>query len=348
MLIDQLPGWSNKTNPYNALLCDALVATGASVRDYAIKQLLSGEAPEIVHVHWPEYGLSRKEPWKARLTLEKLFLGMRLAKLKGARIIWTVHNLRPHERHHPALESTFYRRWLATIDGAVFLSRSSLAMAQERYPALRDLPCEVIPHGDYRPRLSRKWTQSEARSALGLPLESKIVASIGAVRRYKGIPDLVTKFLEIAKAHELLVIAGKCNEADLAMEIQSASKGDPRIKIDDRFLSDDLMESYTVASDFTIFPYTDILNSGSALYALSCSRPIMAPAIGSLPELQQDVGERWAWLYQGDLEGLFLREALDVPTRAQDADPPNLTRYEWGTIGEQTKAFYEQVIHGKA
>lgn len=342
MRVDQLPGWSNQTNPYNALLCDALVRAGCTVRDYSLKALIRSGAPEILHVHWPEYGLSQPSAFRARLVLAKLFAGVRIVKARGGKVVWTAHNLRPHERMYPGLEETFYRRWIAACDGVVALSSTASDAVMERYPDLRQKPNAVIRHGDYRPRLSGKWDRASARAELGLDANTRIMASVGAVRPYKNLPALASAFRAWAGPEDRLIIAGKANSEQLAEETRKSAENDGRILVVPEFLSDERMELFCTAADWLVFPYRDILNSGSALFSLSCGRPVLAPAIGSLPELREDVGAGWVRLYEGEFGPHSLELIADAPSGA-----PDLTLYDWDAIGRATFDFYREVRHGK-
>src|SRR3546814_7963709 len=75
--------------------------------------------------------------------------------------------------------------------------------------------------------------------------------------------------------------------------------------------SSDLIERITDEADAVVLPYRDIVNSGSALLALSRFRPVIAPRLGSLIELQGQVGEDWLWLYDGPLTGERMREGIE-------------------------------------
>ena len=59
-----------------------------------------------------------------------------------------------------------------------------------------------------------------------------------------------------------------------------------------------------------MLPYRQVTNSGSAVLALSARRPILGPRMGSLPEVQQLVGEDWVRLYEGSLSHTHLAEAI--------------------------------------
>jgi len=342
MRVLQLPGKAHATNPYNTLLCESIEAAGALVSEYSI-----GGTGDIVHVHWPEYPLSRRSELHARLALLKMFVGLRWAKMRGAKIVWTAHNLRPHERFYPNLERHFYKAWNGLIDGVVCLSEASRSALLDRYPELKSKPIFVIRHGDYRPRISGQQTKEAAREKLRIPQESRVIGSLGAIRSYKNIPMLVRAFSAVSEPSDLLLIAGKPNTEELKHEILSEAEGLANVRIDFKFLSDEEMELYGAACDGFVFPYKDILNSGSALYALSLGKRVIAPQLGSLPELKSDVGEDFVHLYEGDFGPEALRNGL-AWLQKPVATEPDLRRYDWSEIGRLHVEAYQTLTAAKS
>jgi len=346
----QLPGYSNKVNPYNAMLCDALVAAGAEVDDFRIKTFLKGSKPDILHVHWPEWWLSQS-PWqRAKRERSRLWLGVRLAKLRGAKLIWTAHNLRPHERHYPDAEARFYREWIAAVDGIIALSRLGLEQLEQAYPAVREKPRCVIPHGDFRPRL-RGISRQDARLQLGIPAETLLVGHFGLLRPYKNTPLLIRTFVEASARYEaatgqstLLIVAGSSTEPDFVEEVKTAAAGRSNVRLEIRYVEDAELEGLAAASNLVAMPFRDILNSGSALYALSAGTPILVPAIGAIPELQADVGADWVHLYSGEFTVDRLESAMVQSSNLPDGKKPKLDQYHWDRIGSQTLEAYQAVL----
>ena len=93
-----------------------------------------------------------------------------------------------------------------------------------------------------------------------------------------------------------------------------------------------------------VFPYSEILNSGSAILALSYDRPIAVPNLGALPELRRMVGDRWVLGYEGEIDGRILADALAWAENT--ARPPRapLEPLDWPAIGGKTLDAYRQVL----
>lgn len=170
-------------------------------------------------------------------------------------------------------------------------------------------------------------------------------AFLGAIRPYKNVPALLSAFRDAPEAGWRLVVAGKPLSADVRVDVSRRADGDDRIRLDLDFVPRERVQLYTRAADLLVFPYRDILNSGSALLALSFDRPILVPDRGALAELRQTVGDEWVRTYDGALDGRTLHDAMAWAT-ATPRDPTRLLRthhLDWDEIARQTVDAYDTV-----
>jgi beta-1,4-mannosyltransferase len=331
-------------NPYNARLYTAVQAQGVAVKDLRYLNLLV-RPPSVVHLHWPDLTfLSGPRRWRhiARLTL---FFGfLRVARLSGTRLVWTVHNLDSHEeRATPRIRAA--HRWLLlrNVDAFLSLSEEGLAATREAYPELRTVPGFVTPHGHYRLDYDLTGEKSEARDVLDLPQHSPVLVSTGAIRPYKNIPQLIRSFLQRPDDGSILAIAGKPSGAALREEIEQAAGGDPRVRLELSFLSPERMALWLRAADLVVLPYRAIQNSGSAVLALSAHRPVLVPALGSMRELADQIGHEWVSLYTGDISSERIDAAMTWLAMEPRPNEPDLSPLDWHTIAAQTIAVYRHV-----
>ena len=88
---------------------------------------------------------------------------------------------------------------------------------------------------------------------------------------------------------DILLIAGGGSQAfinHLKSEIKNQfgyAKGSIIIK--PGFIKDDEFQLFFNAADVTVLPFTNVLNSGSLLLSMSFGSPVIAPRIGSIPEI---------------------------------------------------------------
>ena len=95
---------------------------------------------------------------------------------------------------------------------------------------------------------------------------------------------------------------------------------------------------YLPATDLVVLPYRDILNSGSAVLALSFDRPVLVPRRGSLGDLQNHVGRQWVRTYEGDIGAAELEAASRPgPRQHNTRAPAPLVRLN-GTISPDARS----------
>ena len=339
------PAFKNRrTNPYNAALYGAMRRPGLVIDEWTNRRLLL-ERWDIVHLHWPDGVLGSPGVLPAASRILHLVARLIYAKIRGAKIVWTIHNLHAHNTSHPVLERCLWRAFVPLVDAAISLSHAGSELARQRFPALGGKRHFVIPHGHYRDCYENDCTRSEARERLGLPPSRSVIGFVGQIKPYKNVPSLLRAFLEGPGQGSTasLLIAGKPDQPALADEL-TALAGE-RADVACRFghVPDDDMQFVLNACDLAVFPYRDILNSGSAILALSFHRPVLVPAKGAMAELRELVGPEWVMTYEGELTGAVLQHALRWAVESPRPATCDLTLLDWETTSEQTLAAYRSV-----
>ena len=337
------PAFANRrTNPYNAALYGALERPGVVVREFSKKRLLL-ERWHILHLHWPDGALNTRHAPVAAARILTLAVKLLYAKMCGAKIVWTVHNLRAHHTAYPRLESLLWRAFVPLVDGAISLSRSGLDLARQRFPALAGKPHFIIPHGHYRGCYKNGCSKSEARIRVGLTPAQPVIAFVGQIKPYKNVPALLRTFLEGLENGfaATLLIAGKPADAALASELTALARDHANVVCRFGHIAEDDMQFPLNACDLAVFPYREILNSGSAILALSFDRPVLVPAKGAMAELRELIGADWVMTYEGELTGTVLREALRWATETSRPASCDLMPLAWETIASQTLTAYQ-------
>lgn len=340
------PAFQSRTdNPYTYLLYTRIACLGVQVEDCSPLKLIFGRH-HIWHVHWPESILNLPQPWKAVPLTLALQVFVKLSRLKGTKIVWTVHNLQSHDGLYPELESRLWHHFVTRLDGYIALTEGGRADALARHPSLRDRPGFVIPHGPYRAVYPDSVTRLEARSRLGLPRDARVLVWLGQVRPYKNLTHLIETFHHVPDSDTYLVVAGKPSTSELAQQVRQAAGRDARVLLHLDFIPDDEVQVYLRAADLVVLPYREVLNSGSAILALSFACPVLVCEQGAMAELQHSMGREWVHTYHGELRPETLREALDWALRT----PRDLTRpfreLSWDTIARQTLAAYQEISAG--
>jgi beta-1,4-mannosyltransferase len=203
------PAFKNR-GPYNVLLYRDMQKLGATVEEFSAWRVLSRRY-DIVHLHWPEYCVNERGLLASLFWSCALFGSMCWVRIRGGKVIWTVHNLQSHLQHHPTMERYFWRILTAFLNAFISLTDIGIELARQRYPALRTKPGFVIPHGNIREAYPGGDTSREqARRTLGIAQSARVVGFFGSVERYKGITELVETFSGLQDTRAVLCLAGKC------------------------------------------------------------------------------------------------------------------------------------------
>jgi beta-1,4-mannosyltransferase len=340
------PAFANRDhNPYNSLLYTHLAAKGVEVVEYDPVRVLNGNYM-IWHLHWPESPLwQQRFRSAARQLIRKLRL-IRQVRRQGTKIVWTTHNLRSHDARHPWLELLLWRVFIREVDGFISPSRASMQAALERFPRLRSVPGFVIYHGHYRELFRDPEDRATARKRLGLPAEAKIIVFFGQIRPYKNVPALLAAFQRLDDRDAIVLVAGDPVAGVRADDLRRLADRDSRIRLDLRRVPTDVLQRYASAADLVVLPFRAILNSGSALLALSLDRPVLLPRQGAMGELREVVGEAWVRTYTGSLSSEELGAALQWARETPRAAKAPLEAFSWERIASETISAYQAILCG--
>lgn len=321
-------------NQFPKLLSDHLQLTGIVIVPFSWEAL--GRAKyDLVLFHWPTEFFRPSSRRKSLALLTRMVFD----KLRhGTRFVWLVHNLEPHEEGASRRSALTARLFFAVLDGTIFLSRHSRDELHRVYPSTRSLRSLVTAHGRY-PEAATAPSPFDALASRGRLL------FFGLVRPYKNVERLVAEARRVTASPFSLTVLGACFDAALAERIRAQAGDDPRIRIDLRrdHIPDAELEAEIDAHDGVVLPYRRILNSGVALHALGRNKPILAPAMGSLPELRDAAGHQWVQLFDGEISA----EKIDrfLAGIAGIAHPaPDLSAFAWDRIGSEVSNFLARLL----
>ena len=329
------------SNPYCELLYRNMEQFGASTQGFIPQRAIFGKY-EIFHLHWPEYYLAQPAA-KALIGTMGLLFSIMWMRLRGTKIIWTAHNLHSHKLLYPKAERWFWNRLMPMLDGFIALTEFSVTQVRTEFPMLRSTPAFVVPHGDYRGSYPKTVSGAEARRKLGISMEKSVVLFFGGIFAYKNVPHLVDTFFRADLRDAVLLIAGAPSSAQEGHELAELANHDSRIQLHLCRIPDDEVQNFFAAADLAVLPFREILNSGSAVLALSFDRPVLVPALGSMPELQMRVGGDWVRTYTGELNVPELEAAIAWARNSQRPANPDLSDFDWSNIARDTVAAYRRL-----
>lgn len=279
-------------NPYQRLFADALEAAGIDVvripprKILPIRHALSFNV-DILHLDWPHDLYLGRTP--LRQAFKQAMYAWELHGLRKQAVIWTAHNLVGHDSKDPRYEARMIQRLIDVCGGIVSFSGVAEAALRQQYDVPDRVLTKVIRHGHYIDIYENTVSRAAARAKLGLPPDALTVLAFGTIAEYKGFDALIPAFQAAACANAVLLIAGAAKDPALLSHLQDLAarrQGEPAdIRIIPETIDARDAQIYFNACDVVALPFRSVLNSGSLLLAMSFGRCVVAPAIGSIPEI---------------------------------------------------------------
>lgn len=289
--------------------------------------------PQVIHLQWmriPNFDV-------AFLKTVKL--------LTGCRIIFTAHNILPHNQGNKYIAS--YGRMYKLADAIIVHTYTTKHELTAIFNNIED-KVAVIAHGllqlTYDPSLLK---QQEEQLETHYQLNGKFVFSaLGFQYHYKGNDLLAevwatTPELRNNKYCKLLLV-GKNRGVDL-----SAANDIENVIIEDRIISDEEFFYLLSHTDVYLLPYRKISQSGVLLTAISVGTPFLVTNVGGLAE-PLDIAQVGWKMEQLSAEGLrqqllwLLHHPEQVAAAKNNKAGWNLLRkhYDWKEIGQLTQKLY--------
>lgn len=291
---------------------------------------------DVLHLHWLHYhysgsGISRL------VGSFKLVCKLLCARALGYRLIWTVHNLYPHDST-PDLLERFVRMAVANLAHviSVFCSEAAVRVRRE----FRCSNVVVIPHGPYSVVDEDLESRAHARALLGWN-DKFVYLFFGAVRRYKGVESLVASFCAESTGDSRLLIVGRCSDEVLEMELRSRVRQLQGVQFVNAFLSEVELDRHLAACDVVVLPYRDVLTSGSVVRAMSAGRAVIAPEVGCIRSMVgNDAGITYSPIEADGLQAaLGKARRLDLAAMGQ-VGRRKCAENSWLSIGEAFRRAY--------
>ena len=336
----------DQTNPYGGRLADALGRLGVDVRfETVLDEAWVGQhvgLVDVLHYHWPSHEYTSPDSDRAttEARMRRFLERLDLARELGYRIVWTAHNLYPHDRRYEDLDREF-RLELCQLATAILAhcQVAADALRQEFSPAA---PIFIVPHGHFIDVLPPSISRENARAEAGIPAEAFVYGFIGNLLPYKGLEDLIASFREAATDDAWLLLAGG-GPADYHAQIRRLVGEDPRIVLR-QFDYAPGVEFVKVlqAADVIVLPFRASTTSGSLVQALSWPRPAIVPSMGCLPaQMDADAGILYPPDERGALTTALRRiRSMDLDA-ARQAALRSAARADWDDIARLTLDAYQ-------
>ncbi|TET72251.1 MAG: glycosyltransferase [Candidatus Aminicenantes bacterium] len=285
--------------------------------------------------------------WWSHVLAPIYFVILSICKVRGKKIVITVHNVVPHENNGI---NNFLNR-IVLVFGDNFIAHND--KNKENLSNLYHIPQEkisVIPHGILEPVSIKGISKKEAREYLKVPQNKRIILHFGNIRDYKGLDVLLKSLKFIAKEIRdvLLIIAGQpwVNWKKYEKIIKENNLEDYIVKKLD-FIPPSEVEYYYSASDIVVLPYKYFdSQSGIGALALPFKKPLIVTDVGGLPDFIRD--ER-ALARANDAEDLaekiidILKNETLLSKLEKDSEKVR-ERFQWNKLAKETLGVYEDMV----
>ncbi|GLC29705.1 glycosyltransferase family 4 protein [Clostridium omnivorum] len=215
-----------------------------------------------------------------RIFVKKFFKILYL-KFKSKKIVWVVHNSKPHGESS-RLPIYFMKFMLRISDNIMILSDDTRKVLYGLNNKVRKYESKVVkvPLPNYI-SIYKELSKEKDIHHNGINF-----LFIGLIRRYKNVELLIEVFNELREENINLQITGNCKDDVLRKKLIELSKSNSNINLDFRFISNDEMAGLIGESDIIVLPFDNesSLNSSTIMLAFSCKKTVVSPLIATLNE----------------------------------------------------------------
>ncbi|MDB2318423.1 glycosyltransferase [bacterium] len=311
---------------------------------------------DIIHLDWPHDWYTGKNFLTQAIKTKMYLEGLR--RLEKRCVVWTAHNLAAHDAKRPGHDHKMMQSLIEQCDGIMVMSESAKTSLKQTYKMPKNVNIKKVFHGHYIDCYPNQTSRNESRKRLSIPSGSFVYLIPGAIKPYKGHLNAIKAFASTSTKGDILLIAGGGPQAfinHLKSEIKNQfgyAKGSIIIK--PGFINDDEFQFFFNAADVTVLPFTNVLNSGSLLLSMSFGSPIIAPRMGSIPEI---AFERYFFGYECpnptstiyNLQMAMAKAKVEIGDTTDKeiiaAEIVNFTKssYAWETAALELRKWYKKI-----
>ena len=284
---------------------------------------------QIVHLHFFQVN---------RLNL---FI-LQLARRYPFKIVLTLHDVDPLVNQ---TSERIHRKIYKLVDGVIVhntFSKSELTQKEIDQDKIA-----VIPHGNYLPFITPIEKKSTSPEKLRLLF-------FGQLKEVKGL-EVLLKALAIAirtNPNIDLVIAGRPwrTNSDQYIDLIHELGIETHVKPTFNYIPNEQVADFFANCDLVVLPYKRIYQSGVLLLSMSYGKPCLTSNLQPFLETIEH-GEN-GFIFESESAENLSSVLLEIATKRntlesviKNANTLLKTRYDWHTIGAQTKAFYTKLLN---
>ena len=247
-----------------------------------------------LHVHWVySFHLEWARSRRARRVVELWYSGfLRIAVALGFKIVWTAHNVVPHEQLF-CDDLAARRELVRRCDTVIAHSEATASIVR----GWRARTVVVVPAGVATHSVTDSPDRTTACARLGLDPHVVRALFFGTIREYKGVDLLLEAVSSLPPVPALdVVVVGECGDGRLRARLEAMVAATPmpdRLHVRFAFVSESDLTDYLAASEFAVFPFRAVTSSSSVGHALAAGLPVVIPALAFLDDVPDEAAIRY-------------------------------------------------------
>lgn len=351
MRVASFPG-DVSVNPYLERLHDALARRGIETVSGApgLRWALRARSQvAVAHLHWIEFfvhgygrraGVTPHCPRALYVARAARFLvALALLRARGVRIVWTVHNLRPHEQRFPVLDR-LVALGVATLSHSIVVHSDFARRRLRTELGWTTSPCWVAPIGNYDGSYPpARRGRERMREDLDIRADAFVFLVFGQLRAYKRLDEVIGAFRQIDAPDVCLVVAGRPLDEAVRESAVRAAGSDPRVRLLLDYVDDADVADIHATADAAVVAYVDAFSSAALVLALSQGLAVVAPRESSASESGD--APALVTFARGRLEEALMKMRRTEPGARRSAALEAAARHSWEVAAERVHAAYE-------
>ena len=229
--------------------------------------------------------------WSDTPKLDRMF--WQALKRMGKRIVYTAHNVVPHDR---SSDATKHLIWMQRNADAIIVHGHKLKMDLLAQSGISADKVHVIQHGNSHPIVDQldTWDRQSARQSFSLDDNEPVILFFGLMRPSKGLDVLIEACAALLRQDKKfkLMIAGPAmhgwwEAGEYSKRLRDGNLEDKTITDIDYVPMADIGR-YFHAADVIAMPYRSGSQSGILQLAYAYAKPAVVTNVGSICEVVED------------------------------------------------------------
>jgi glycosyltransferase involved in cell wall biosynthesis len=306
--------------------------------------------PDLIHLQWPESLCLSGNPPNME-SLEEYPPALRRLRESGIPILWTMHNLLPHNRRFESFWRGLYQIFADHCDVCCHHSIQGQERVLQTYTFPKRVRHVILHHGYFDLGVYPPLPKEQARQVLELPPQGRLFLNVGVIRPDKQIDELLDLFEARDREpgnldRDRLVLAGMFF-GEYGQHIKERCVGMSNVSMMEGFVDEQTLSRLINAADLFLFVHgADHLTSGAPhlsqahlLPAIMLDTPYNREVLGDGALYVSDGPEKWARVGEfldgsADQDLTGLRQALEF------GRPP----WSWKQIALKTQQVYMDLL----